>query len=159
MRQAMKRANTGSSLQASQSIATSISSSRRELQNHDLLQLISGATGGLALLNARALTGLETPAADTRTFYWLGFDAEAQGDEELHEIQLEIRIGALDEHGQISDIPVVPVLFSSLEPPQAGSYGTYRTTLKLRRDAHDLLITAYDPLLDQMLASRVSVDF
>lgn len=76
-----------------------------------------------------------------------------------YQVRLELRVGALDGDGQISDIPIVPVVFSASTPPQPGFYGTYFTTLKLRRGTHDLLVTAYDPLLDQLLASRLSVEF
>ena len=50
-------------------------------------------------------------------------------------------------------------MFSGPAKPQPGSYGTFKTTLEMRRDAHDILITAYDPILDNMLASRQSIEF
>ena len=215
----------------------------RERESHTLLRTVSRATGGLALLNAGVHQVLRTPIDDTRTFYWLGFDARALGDDRRHQIRLiakdpelrirtrqnyldlsraeeismdaetnllfaprnrdnemrivvgdaaksgfgrvevpleikiplegmmatpvsdgyevriELRVGALDSGGQISDIPSVPVVFNSPEPPRPGSYGTYRTRLKLRRDDHDVVIIAYDPILDQTLTSRLELEF
>jgi VWFA-related protein len=213
-----------------------------ERANHTLLRTVSRATGGLPLLNAGVHHALGAPIDDTRTFYWLGFDARALGDDQRHQIKLvakdpdlrirtrqnyldlsraeelsmqteasllfasqsrdnemhvvvgdaaksgfgrievpleikiplegmmatavpdgyevriELRIGALDSGGQVSDIPSVPVVFKSPEPPRPGSYGTYRTRLKLRRDDHDLVIIAYDPILDQTLTSRLELE-
>ncbi len=73
-------------------------------------------------------------------------------------IELELRAAALDEWGRPSAIPVVPVVFTSPRPPAPGGFATYRTTVRLRRGASDLLVTVYDPRLDRLLAKRVRVE-
>lgn len=75
-----------------------------------------------------------------------------------YRIELELRAAAIDEWGRPSEIPVIPVVFTSPRPPAPGGYATYNTTVKLRRGDNDLLVTIYDPRLDRLLAKRVKIE-
>jgi len=74
-----------------------------------------------------------------------------------YRIELELRAAAIDEWGRPSEIPVIPVVFTSPRPPAPGGYATYTTTIRLRRGDNDLLVTVYDPRLDRLLAKRVTI--
>lgn len=63
-----------------------------------------------------------------------------------HIAQLELRVAALDERGDRSEIPVIPLRLSLDEPPQAGKYLKYETRLRLRRIAQHLVVAIFDPL-------------
>lgn len=62
----------------------------REQNAEDTLSYLADATGGRALLNARRLAPLEHVSADTRSYYWLGFSPQRQGDDRRHEIEVEV---------------------------------------------------------------------
>lgn len=61
----------------------------RENQLHDSLDFIARQTGGTALLNGNALHAIEKATSDTRSFYWLGFTPNRQGDDIRHRIKVE----------------------------------------------------------------------
>ena len=53
----------------------------RQSQDEGTLALLANQTGGRALLNDLRLDALARAAKDTRSYYWLGFQAEVQGDD------------------------------------------------------------------------------
>lgn len=55
------------------------------------LQFVSAETGGRALLNAARTAALERAAADTRTYYWLGFVPSWQGDDRARRVEVQVR--------------------------------------------------------------------
>ncbi len=61
----------------------------RENQLHDSLDFIARQTGGTPLLNGNATKALERATTDTRSFYWLGFTPNRQGDDIRHRIKVE----------------------------------------------------------------------
>ncbi|HEV7672243.1 MAG TPA: VWA domain-containing protein [Thermoanaerobaculia bacterium] len=61
----------------------------RENQLHDSLDFIARQTGGTPLLNSNAVKALERATTDTRSFYWLGFTPNRQGDDIRHRIKVE----------------------------------------------------------------------
>jgi VWFA-related protein len=67
--------------------------------------------------------------------------------------ELELRVAGLDESGDQNDIQVIPVPLSGPEPPP-GSHAVYEAGVKLRREAHDLVISLYDPLSDTLLVAK-----
>ena len=75
-----------------------------------------------------------------------------------YETRLEMRLGALSEKGSMSEIPMVPVVFRSGGPPGPDSVSRFKGTVELRKGAHDIVVTAYDPLGDRLLARRVRVE-
>jgi len=54
------------------------------------LQFVSQETGGRAMLNARRLEVLRRAAADTRTYYWIGFVPDWQGDDARHQVDVAV---------------------------------------------------------------------
>jgi len=54
------------------------------------LQFVSRETGGRALLNSQRLEALARASADTRTYYWIGFVPDWQGDDARHDVRLEV---------------------------------------------------------------------
>ncbi len=55
------------------------------------LGMLARRTGGKALLNSKRIRPLETVAADTRSYYWLGFTADRQRDDAAHKLKIEVR--------------------------------------------------------------------
>jgi len=62
----------------------------REQLVHDTFHYLAQETGGRAWLNARGAEALAETAADTRSYYWLGFTARRAGDEDRHEIKVRV---------------------------------------------------------------------
>lgn len=63
----------------------------RENNAQYTLQYLARETGGRALINAGRTAALERAAAETRTYYWLGFVPSWQGDDRAHRIALKVR--------------------------------------------------------------------
>lgn len=63
----------------------------RESEAHSTLRYLADKTGGKALINQNRLSALEKVAADTRSYYWLGFSPKRAGNDEIHRIEIELR--------------------------------------------------------------------
>jgi len=63
----------------------------RENNEKFALQHVATETGGLALLNARQKEALAAAEKATRSYYWLGFTPEWQGDDGRHSVDLHLR--------------------------------------------------------------------
>jgi len=63
----------------------------RETELHDSLRFLARETGGRALINGQRTEPLSQVAADTRSFYWLGFNPERTGDGEIRSIELKLK--------------------------------------------------------------------
>ena len=61
-----------------------------EQRQHDVLRFLADETGGRAMLNAFRSKALSETVADTRSYYWLGFDAPQSRDDELHDIRVRL---------------------------------------------------------------------
>jgi VWFA-related protein len=72
--------------------------------------------------------------------------------------ELELRAAALDEDGNRSDIPTVPIQLSFPKPPEAGKYVPYGIKLKLRRTRQHLVIAIFDPLGGKVLTAEADVN-
>jgi len=72
--------------------------------------------------------------------------------------QLELRVAVLGDHGETADVPVVPLSMSLAEQPKPGTFLPYSTSILLRRQHHELLVSLYDPATGAMLSSRLEVD-
>ena len=62
----------------------------RELLQHTTLQHLARSTGGLAMINAERDTAFADAIADTRSYYWLGFQPQRREDDEVHEIEVRL---------------------------------------------------------------------
>ncbi len=67
--------------------------------------------------------------------------------------ELELRIAVLDKHGYRNDIPVIPVTLSGDAPPPAGQFAVYETSIKIRRQKQDVVVTIHDPPSDRILTA------
>jgi VWFA-related protein len=213
----------------------------REQELHASLEYLARETGGRALLNARGAEPFAATVADTRSYYWLGFVPDRQGDDRSHVIKvsvgepglevrsrgdyfdyspgrelslavesallfgsplgpqplevrvgapedrargrmmlpltlvvpvdavaihpeageyvarLELRVAAIDEHGDSSEVPVIPVTLKSSTAPAPGSTLTFTTELLMRRRAHEMVAVLYDPVSGALLSSALEV--
>jgi hypothetical protein len=69
---------------------TSLASFERERIVQDSLHYLARETGGRALINSQRLAALPEVAADTRSYYWLGFTPDRSRDNALHDIRVEV---------------------------------------------------------------------
>ncbi len=58
----------------------------REDSLHSTLHLLARSTGGVPMINAERDAALAAAVADTRSYYWLGFEPRRRDDEAFHEI-------------------------------------------------------------------------
>ncbi|MEL7060365.1 MAG: VWA domain-containing protein [Acidobacteriota bacterium] len=214
---------------------------RREIEEESALRTISARTGGQALLDSAALSVLEAAANDTRSYYWLGFTPDWQGNDRGHDVRvevrapdvkvraregyadlsrstevsmmvestlrfgnpvgtdalaveigrgersgwgkrvvplavdvpldalvflpaegglvadLELRVAVIDDGGNTSDVPVIPLQLRVPETPPQGQTSTYETQLQMRKQRHELVVSLYDKASGQILTSRVDV--
>ncbi|HEX2225258.1 MAG TPA: VWA domain-containing protein [Thermoanaerobaculia bacterium] len=71
---------------------------------------------------------------------------------------LELRIGTLDDDGDRSDAPVLPIEISRPDPPGPGAFIRYDVTLRLRDSPQDVQLVFYDLLSGKSFAERVRVE-
>jgi len=203
--------------------------SGRKFEVQQSLEFLAKETGGRALLNSKRTDAFATAAADTNSYYWLGFTPDRKRDDKRHDIkvevrrpglsvrsrnsffdlsrssevsmqvesailfgnpagtsgmpmrvgkpvaagrgtmevpltlglpvdrftvlpvngkyaaQLELRAAALNETGERSDVPVVPLNLSSAKPPAPNGHVRYDVKLKLRAVPQHLVVAIYDP--------------
>ncbi len=65
-------------------------SQERELLQHGTLHLLARSTGGVPMINARRDTALAEVVADTRSYYWLGFEPQRLEDDQAHDIEVRL---------------------------------------------------------------------
>ena len=63
----------------------------RESETHATLATLAVETGGRAMLGEARRGAFETVVEDTRSYYWLGFTPDWKGNDDNHEIKLEVR--------------------------------------------------------------------
>ncbi len=71
----------------------------------------------------------------------------------------ELRLAVVDSSGGRSEIPIIPIIFQSAEQPEAGSYGRYQTTLKMRRQRHRAVVAIYDRASGRILSASADLDY
>jgi VWFA-related protein len=79
------------------------------------------------------------------------------GGDGRHAAKLELRIAALDEKGDRSEIPVIPLELTLDRAPEPGKFFKYETRLRLRRVAQHLVIAVFDPLGGKILTFEADV--
>ena len=62
----------------------------REWAQEAALTFLAHQTGGLAMINASRDTALARTSADTRYYYWLGFEPARMQDDEVHAIRVRL---------------------------------------------------------------------
>ena len=72
--------------------------------------------------------------------------------------KLELRLAAVDERGNRSEMPVVPLSFENPGPPNPRSLFRYGTTLRLKQSRHEVVVSVFDPLSGKTLTTKAEVD-
>lgn len=213
----------------------------QEEEVHQMLQYAAIQTGGQAMINGQRMAALETASNDTRSYYWIGFTPEWQGNDKRHDIrveplrpgltvrsrrdfldlsrkaevslmvesamlfgappgtgqmpiqlgkpvqagrkemdlplslaipvasfetlpvdgkyvaELELRVYAMDQDGNRSDMPVIPIRISTQEPPAEGKFVRYDTRLRLRRTGQHLVMAIYDTLSGKITTAETDI--
>ena len=62
----------------------------REMMQHHTLELLARSTGGVPMINSRRDTALADAVADTRSYYWLGFEPQRREDDEVHDVDVRL---------------------------------------------------------------------
>lgn len=62
---------------------------------HSALHLLASSTGGVPLMNAHRDLALASVVADTRSYYWLGFEPQRRENNRFHEIEVRL-VGRAD---------------------------------------------------------------
>ncbi len=75
---------------ASDPSAGSTAFQERELLQHTTLHHLARSTGGLAMINSLRDTALADVAADTRSYYWLGFLPQRREDDAVHDVDVRL---------------------------------------------------------------------
>ncbi len=75
------------------------------------------------------------------------------------EARTELRVAVVDDRGGRSEIPVIPITFRSAALPEAGTYGRYETSLKLRRQGHRAVIAIYDLAGGRILSAGADLEY
>jgi len=78
-------------------------------------------------------------------------------DEGRYTGRAELRLAALDEQGNQSTVPTVPLRLVSPRQPSATTKMRYETKISLRGRANRLVALIYDPLSGKIAAGRVDV--
>jgi VWFA-related protein len=83
--------STWADVRASAPVETGFITSGWERGVHEVMEYLAESTGGKAVLNSARLNAFERVAADTRTYYWLGFTPEWRADGQRHEITVKVK--------------------------------------------------------------------
>lgn len=72
--------------------------------------------------------------------------------------ELELRVSALDEKGNRSEVPVIPIRLSSeSEPPKGDGHIRFDTRLRLRKIRQHLILAVFDPLSGKITTAEADV--
>jgi VWFA-related protein len=71
--------------------------------------------------------------------------------------EVELRIAALDERGDHSDIPVVPLQLSTDKEPTKGHFVRFQSKVTLRRTKQHLYFALFDPLSNKITTAEADV--
>ena len=73
--------------------------------------------------------------------------------------EAELRVALVDDEGGRSEIPIIPLLFQVSAEPPAGTYGSYETKLRMRRQDHRAVIAVYDRASGRILSAGAELDY
>ncbi|MEM7350548.1 MAG: VWA domain-containing protein [Acidobacteriota bacterium] len=142
-------AEFGSSLASS--VVADQAFSREQLEEDTLYQL-AAATGGKALIDGASYTALERVIEDTRSYYWLGFSPDWQGNDAEHEVKVKVNrkglkvrsrdgyadlsreseVTMLVESAQLFDLPLLGDMSLSVELGEPTGAGFRKVLLPVR---------------------------
>ncbi len=72
--------------------------------------------------------------------------------------QTELRVAVLDDAGNTSEIPVIPLGIKTTGAPDEGDYTIYNTAIKVRKRRHDLIVSLYDKTSGAILSTKLEID-
>ena len=78
--------------------------------------------------------------------------------EDEYTAELEVRIAAIDERGDRSEVVTLPWLVTRRGLPNGDETIEYTTELQLRRRPQDLVVAVYDPKMGALFSSSTKVD-
>jgi VWFA-related protein len=96
----------------------------REQELHASLDFLARQTGGEALLNGRAREPLAAAMEDTRSYYWIGFVPDREGDDRSHHIELSVREPGLEVRSRRDYFDYSPARELSLAVESALLFGS-----------------------------------
>jgi hypothetical protein len=67
----------------------------RKYELQQSLEFVAKETGGRALLNSKRTDAFNTAAADTGSYYWLGYTPDRKRDDKRHDVKVEVRRAGL----------------------------------------------------------------
>ncbi len=70
----------------------------------------------------------------------------------------ELRVAVLDEDGNTSQIPVIPLGFKVEARPEEERFTVYETNLKIRKKKHDLVVSLYDKPSGKILSTKIEIE-
>jgi len=213
----------------------------REQEEQATLAILARETGGKAWLNAAATEAFGRTVEDTRSYYWIGFTPNWEGDDANHRVEVEVkrpglrlrsresfsdlsrsrevsmmvesallfgdapasqpldvevgrakragwgkvempltvwvpakaltflpkeggyvaqaelRVAVIDEEGNTSEVPVIPLILETAELPDEDEKIRYRTSMKLRKRKHDLVVSIYDQPSGAILTEKLEI--
>jgi len=71
--------------------------------------------------------------------------------------EVELRVAAQDEHGDRSDIPVVPLQLTSDKQPGENRFVRFQNKVTLRRTSQHLMFAVFDPLSNRITTAEADV--
>lgn len=74
-----------------------------------------------------------------------------------HVAEMELRVAAVDENGDRSDVPVVPLRMTLEQAPPKEAHLRYDTKIRLRRIQQHLIVAIHDPLSGRILTAEADV--
>lgn len=77
---------------------------------------------------------------------------------EKFEARLELRVAAVSEKGDMSEVPVIPLSFSFEEAPAKGKFVPYQTAVKLRDKKQRVVVALYDTLGTSLYSKVLDID-
>jgi VWFA-related protein len=96
-----------------------------EQQEHLSLHYIAGETGGLAFINGQRISSLSQVGEDVDSFYWLSFSPTWDGDDEFHDIRVEVVDPDLRVRNRAGFIDVSPQTQVGMAVQTALLYGPF----------------------------------
>lgn len=78
--------------------------------------------------------------------------------EDEYTAELEVRIAAIDERGDRSEVVTLPWLVTRRGLPNGDETIEYTTELQLRRRPQDLVVAVYDPKMGALFSSSTKID-
>jgi len=92
---------------------------------HNSLQYIASETGGLAFINGQRITSLTEVGADVDSFYWISFSPQWAGDDELHDIRVEVANPELRVRNRAGYVDISPQTQVGMAVQSALLYGPF----------------------------------